>query len=83
MALSAADCCLSILAICCAVIVEHLEQECCSISSMLKDVMAVDAAAAAEAEAEAAGKKRWRPSLVSKTSAVRVGLAATMSDSCI
>lgn len=48
-----------------AVIVEQLEQECAGISSMLRDVMAIDAAAAAEAEAEAASKKRWRPALVS------------------
>lgn len=48
-------------------IVEELEAEAGGISSMLKDVVAVEAAAAAaKAEAEAATRKgRWRPALVS------------------
>jgi hypothetical protein len=47
-----------------AVIVEQLEQECAGISSMLKDVMAVEAEAAAAAEA-AEKNKRPRMALVS------------------
>lgn len=49
-------------------IVEQLEAECAGISTMLHDVVAVEAAAAAAAKAEAeaaTGRSRWRPALVS------------------
>lgn len=60
-------------------IVEQLEHECEVISSMLKDVVAIEAATGASPEAKA---RHWTPALVSTGRLYAAGVCADKVEAC-